>query len=77
VGGCRAPNAPQPRVRSGSKNMHTSIHSGSTRITRHPRTQWLYGLYALSPVSHALLPPSPCGLRFCPTRLSRTSLRKT
>src|SRR5687767_10886922 len=22
--------------------------------------QWLYGLYALSPVSYALLPPSPC-----------------
>ena len=32
-------------------------------ITRHPRTQWFYGLYALSPVSHALLPPSPCGLK--------------
>ena len=54
-------------------NMHTSIHSGSTRITRHPRTQWFYGLYVISPVSHALLPPSPRGIRFCPTRLSRTA----
>ena len=34
VGGRRAPDAPQPRVRSGSKQMHTSIHSGSTR--NHP-----------------------------------------
>jgi hypothetical protein len=74
-------NAGRPMRRSLAcevvEDMHTSIHSGSTRITRHPRTQWFYGLYALSSVSHALLPPSPCGLRFCPTRLSRTSLRKT
>ena len=34
VGDAGRTDAPQPRVRSGSKRMHTSIHSGSTR--NHP-----------------------------------------
>jgi hypothetical protein len=34
-----------------SSNMHTSIHSEAPENTRHSRTQWFYGLYAISPAS--------------------------
>jgi hypothetical protein len=50
VGNAGCPMHPQPRVRNGSR-MHTSIHSEAPENTRHSRTQWFYGLYALSPVS--------------------------
>jgi hypothetical protein len=39
--------------------MHTSIHSGRTEITRHPRTQWFYGLCRALPGDRAFLSPSP------------------
>ena len=39
------------------KKLHTSIQ-GSGEHPTFP-AQWLYGLYVLSPVSYALLPPSP------------------
>jgi hypothetical protein len=49
-GECRMPNAPAASCAKGS-NMHTSIHSEAPENTRHSRTQWFYGLYALSPAS--------------------------
>jgi hypothetical protein len=45
-------------------------------ITRHSRTRMVYGLYAL-PGELSSIATVAFGLRFCPTRLSRTRLRKT
>ena len=50
-GECRVPDAPAASCAyGGSGGMRTSIHSEPPETTRHSRTQWLYGLYALSPV---------------------------
>ena len=46
-------------------------------ITRHPRTQWFYGLIRDLPGEPCTVATVALGSRFCPTRLSRTSLRKT
>jgi hypothetical protein len=48
------PQASCARVES---RKHTSSH-GRTGITRHPRTQWSYGLYRALPGDRAFLPPS-------------------
>jgi hypothetical protein len=47
----------KPRVQGWSVERHTSSH-GRTGITRHPRTQWSYGLYRALPGDRAFLPPS-------------------
>jgi hypothetical protein len=45
-------------------------------ITRHPRTQWFYGLFRALPGDRAFLSPSPRGLRLCPPgRARKTSAR--
>ena len=49
VGNAGRPVHPQPRVRMVVTEMHTSIHSEVTGITRHSRTQWFYGCFVLSP----------------------------
>jgi hypothetical protein len=49
VGNAGRPVHPQPRVRMVVTEMHTSIHSEVTGITRHSRTQWFTAYTALSP----------------------------
>jgi hypothetical protein len=49
VGNAGRPVHPQPRVRMVVTEMHTSIHSEFTGITRHSRTQWFTAYTALSP----------------------------
>src|SRR5665213_4249620 len=51
--------------------MHTSIHSEFTGITRHSRTQWFYGLLRALPGDRAFLPPSPRGYPQSMTPASR------
>jgi len=43
------------------RNVHKEVRTRAYRFSgEHPTfpAQWLYGLYVISPVSHALLPPS-------------------
>ncbi len=58
AGNAGRPVRPQPRVRKVLAEMHTSIHSEFTGITRHSRTQWFYGLLRALPGDRAFLPPS-------------------
>ena len=55
VGDAGRTDAPQPRVRSGSKQMHTSIHSGSTR--NHPASPHAMVLRLIR-----ALPGEPCSV---------------
>src|SRR5712671_1473658 len=48
---------PRPRVQM--KKAHERSHHRSTRISRHSRTQWFYGLLRALPGDQALLSPSP------------------
>ena len=49
-GECRVPNAPAAWcAHIGSESMHTSIHSGSTGIARHPPRSGVTASFALSP----------------------------
>src|ERR1700730_2933903 len=57
-GECRAHGAPAASCAKVEGRAHTSSH-GRTGITRHPRTQWSYGLYRALPGDRAFLPPSP------------------
>src|SRR5258708_33943125 len=56
-GECRAHGAPAASCAKVESRKHTSSH-GRTGITRHPRTQWPYGLYRALPGDRAFLPPS-------------------
>src|SRR5258706_11557218 len=47
---------PRPRVQM--KKAHERSHHRSTRITRHSRTQWFYGLLRALPGDQACLTPS-------------------
>ena len=57
-GECRAHGAPAASCAKVESRAHTSSH-GRTGITRHPRTQWSYGLYRALLGDRAFLPPSP------------------
>src|SRR5258706_5272723 len=48
---------PRPRVQM--KKAHERSHHRSTRISRHSRTQWFYGLLRALPGDQACLTPSP------------------
>src|SRR5258706_13196746 len=48
---------PRPRVQM--KKAHERSHHRSTRIARHSRTQWFYGLLRALPGDQACLTPSP------------------
>src|SRR5258708_9537388 len=53
----RAHGAPAASCAKVESRKHTSSY-GRTGITRHPRTQWSYGLYRALPGDRAFLPPS-------------------
>jgi len=58
-GECRVPNAPAAWcAHIGSESMHTSIHSGSTGIARHPPRSGVTASFALSRGPLELLTPS-------------------
>jgi hypothetical protein len=57
-GECRMPAAPAVSCAIGSVRTHTRYNE-YTGFTRHPRTQWLYGLFRALPGDRACLPPSP------------------
>src|SRR5205807_10551825 len=62
----RAPTAPVDPVRRSTRASRVPKHTGkdyrySRDIPAFP-TQWLYGLYALSPGKRPFLPPLPAGL---------------
>jgi hypothetical protein len=57
--------------------MHASIHSEAPEITRHSRTQWFTVYIALSPERSGSLASVASRIKWCPTRLSRSNLRKT
>src|SRR6266478_4112639 len=48
---------PQPRAQQNKA--HERSHHRSTRISRHSRTQWFYGLLRALPGDQACLTPSP------------------
>jgi hypothetical protein len=53
-GECRAPSAPAAPCALGKLSMHTGVHSGGTRITRHSRTRMVLTVYgALSPATNS------------------------
>src|SRR5258706_13698890 len=58
VGNAGCPVHPQPRVRSGSARCTRVFTAVAPEITRHPRTQWLYGLCRTLPGDRAFLSPS-------------------
>ena len=58
AGNAGCPMHPQPGVRILELSMHTSIHSGSTGITRHPPRNGFTTYSALFPGTTALLTPS-------------------
>jgi hypothetical protein len=76
VGNAGCPMHPQPRARSSGSKMRTSIHSGGTG--NHPAFPhaMVYSLFRALPGELSSVATVAFGLRFCPTRLSRTSLRK-
>jgi hypothetical protein len=59
VGNAGCPVHPQPRVRSGSARCTRVFTAVAPEITRHPRTQWFYGLCRALPGDRAFLSPSP------------------
>src|SRR6202047_4519137 len=58
VGNAGCPVHPQPRVRSGSRRCTRVFTAVAPEITRHPRTQWFYGLCRTLPGDRAFLSPS-------------------
>src|SRR5674476_1420300 len=58
VGNAGCPVHPQPRVRSGSAECTRVFTAVAPEITRHPRTQWFYGLCRALPGDRAFLSPS-------------------
>src|ERR1700730_15957275 len=62
-GECRMPAAPAVSCACCSGRRHTS-NNEYTGITRHPRTQWFYGLFRALLGDRALLPPSFHGYCF-------------
>src|ERR1700720_4714567 len=58
VGNAGCPVHPQPRVRSGSARCTRVFTAVAPKITRHPRTQWFYGLCRALPGDRAFLSPS-------------------
>jgi hypothetical protein len=58
VGNAGCPVHPQPRVRSGSLECTRVFTAVAPEITRHPRTQWFYGLCRTLPGDRAFLSPS-------------------
>src|SRR5271168_3167547 len=68
---------PQPRMRIVVVKLHASIHSEAPEITRHSRTQWFTVYIALSSERSGSIASVALRINGCPTRLSRTNLRKT
>src|SRR5216684_2847203 len=58
VGNAGCPVHPQPRVRSGSSRCTRVFTAVAPEFTRHPRTQWFYGLCRTLPGDRAFLSPS-------------------
>src|SRR5258708_38103400 len=58
VGNAGCPVHPQPRVLSGSSRCTRVFTAVAPEITRHPRTQWFYGLCRALPGDRAFLSPS-------------------
>jgi hypothetical protein len=61
---CRVPSAPAASCAYGSGRCTRVFTAVAPEITRHPRTQWFYGLYRALPGDRAFLPPSPAEVAF-------------
>src|SRR5665647_2758446 len=75
VGNAGCPVHPQPRVRIGSRRCTRVFTAVAPEITRHPRTQWFYGLCRALPGDRAFLSPSPMRNLFL-TNLTPASRRQ-
>src|SRR6266446_6742493 len=75
-GECRMPNAPAVSCADCNGRTHTSSNE-YTGITRHPRTQWFYGLFRALPGDRALLPPSFADLTLHPRPVGPTQHPRT
>ena len=64
VGNAGCPVHPQPRVRSGGVECTRVFTAVAPEITRHPRTQWFYGLCRALPGDRAFLSPSLAKIAF-------------
>src|SRR5216684_4224477 len=63
-GECRMPVAPAVSCALCIGKKHTS-NNEYTGITRHPRTQWFYGLFRALPGDRAFFATVVCELTFC------------
>ena len=68
-GRCRVPNAPAAWCAHIELSMHTSIHSGSTGIIRHPPRNGFTAYSALSPGTNCFVDPVIRATRWRPREL--------